>query len=84
MRDVLLTLFHVAVVVSKLLSRGGVRAVIAEKLLLKHQLLVLRRTRRRAPNLPVLDRFLFGFGSLFLSQGRIRKVAVALQLSLAN
>ncbi len=53
MKDILLTIFHVAVVVAKLLGRGGVRAVIAENLLLKHQLIVLRRPRRRAPNLTV-------------------------------
>ena len=81
MKDVLLTIFHVAVVVAKLLGPGGVRAVVAENLLLKHQLIVLRRPRRRAPNLTVLDRFLFGFGSLFLSPGRIRKVAIGLQPS---
>ncbi len=81
MKDILLTIFHVAVVVVKLLGPGGVRAVIAENLLLKHQLIVLRRPRRRAPNLTVLDRFLFGFGSLFLSPGRIRKVAIGLRPS---
>jgi len=30
------------------------------------------------------DRMLCGFGSLFLSPGRIGKVAIALRLSLAN
>ena len=55
---------------------GGVRAVIAENLLLKQQLIVLRRPRQRAPRLTASDRRLFGFGSLFLSPGRIRKVAI--------
>ena len=74
-------MFHVAVVVAKLLGTGGVRAVVAENLLLKQQLIVLRRPRRRAPNLTVWDRFLFGYGSLFLSPGRICKVAIGLQPS---
>ena len=81
MKDALLTIFHIAVVVAKLLGPGDVRAVVAENLLLKHQLIVLRRPRRRAPNLTVWDRFLFGLGSLFLSPGRIRKVAIGLQPS---
>ena len=81
LKDVLLTIFHGAVVVAKLLGPGGVRAVVAENLLLKHQLIVLRRPRRRAPNLTVWDRFLFGFGSLFLGPGRIRKIAIGLQPS---
>jgi hypothetical protein len=60
---------------------GGVRAVIAENLPLKQQLIVLRRARQRAPNLLRSDRLLCGFWSLFLSPGRIREVAVALRPS---
>jgi transposase InsO family protein len=67
MKDFLLTLLHLAVMTAKLCGPGGVRAVIAENLLLKQQLIVLRRARQRAPNLTVRDRLLSGFGSLFLS-----------------
>jgi hypothetical protein len=81
MRDFLLTLLHLAVMAAKLCGPGGVRAVIAENLLLKQQLIVLRRARQRAPNLLGSDRLLCGFWSLFLSPGRIRKVAVALRPS---
>jgi hypothetical protein len=49
MRNVLLTLLHLAVMAPRLCGPGGVRAVIAENLLLKQQLIVLRRARRRAP-----------------------------------
>jgi hypothetical protein len=81
MRDLLLALLHLAVVTAKLCGSGGVRAVMAENLLLKQQLLVLRRARKRAPNLTSSDRLLFGFWSSFLTAGRIRKVAIALQPS---
>jgi hypothetical protein len=47
MKDFLLTLLHLAVMTGKLCGAGGVRAVIAENLLLKQQLIVLRRARRR-------------------------------------
>ena len=50
-------------------------------LLLKQQLIVLRRAHRRAPNLTRSDRLLCGFESLFLSPGRIRKLAIALRPS---
>jgi transposase InsO family protein len=53
--------------------------VIAENLLLKQQLIVLRRSRQRAPNLTLRDRLLCGFGSLFLSPGRIREVAIGVR-----
>ena len=81
MKDIVLIVIHLAVTVAKLLGPGGMRAVVAENLLLKQQLIVRRRPRRRAPNLTVWDRFLSGFGSLFLSPGRIRKIAIDLQPS---
>jgi putative transposase len=81
MKNLLLTLVHLAVAVARLCGPGGIRAVIAENLLLKHQLIVLRRGRQRAPNLTQSDRLLCGFGSLFLDATRIRKVAIAFRLS---
>ena len=81
MKDLLFPLLHLAVTAAKLCRPGGVRAVIAENLLLKQQLIVLRRSRQRAPNLRVGDRLLCGFGALFLSPGRIRKVAIGLHPS---
>ena len=55
MKELLLTLLHLAVITAKLCGPGGVRAVIAENLLLKQQLIVLRRARQRAPNLTLGD-----------------------------
>ena len=81
MKALLLTLLHWAVMTATLCGPGGVRAVIAENLLLKQQLIVLRRPRQRAPRLTASDRLLFGFGSLFLSPGRIRKVAIGVRPS---
>jgi putative transposase len=81
MRDLLLALLHLAVVTAKLCGSGGARAVMAENLLLKQQLIVLRRARKRAPNLTSSDRLLCGFWSIFLGAERIRKAAIALQPS---
>src|SRR5262249_21579092 len=81
MRNVLLALLDLAVTIAKLCGAGGVRTVLAENLLLKHQLLVLRRARKRGPNLTSTDRLLCGFWSIFLSPGRIRKAAIAFQPS---
>ena len=81
MKDALLTLLHLAVMAAKLCGPGGVRAVMAENLVLKQQLIVLRRGRRRAPSLTLSDRLLCGFASLFLSPGRTRKLAIALRPS---
>ena len=81
MKNLLLTLLHLAVMTAKLCGPGGVRAVIAENLVLKQQLIILRRARRRAPNLTRRDRLLCGFWSIFLRPGRIRRVARALRPS---
>ena len=51
MRNIVLAMLHLAVVAAKLCGAGGVRAVMAENLLLKQQLIVLRRARKRAPSL---------------------------------
>src|SRR5438045_887541 len=54
-------------------------AVLAENILLKQQLLILRRSRRRAPNLRPVDRVLLGFCSQFLSPRRLIRTAVILK-----
>jgi len=56
MRDVLILAIHLLVTLAKFLRPGGARRVVAESLLLKHQLLISNRSRRRASNLTVLDR----------------------------
>jgi len=81
MKNVSLLLIHLLTIVAKLLGRGGIKAIIAENLLLKQQLLVICRPRQRAPNLLPADRFLLGFFSLFLRPGRIVKTAVGIRPS---
>ncbi len=79
MKELLVLLLRLLTAVAQVLGPGGARAVVAENLLLRHQLLILNRGRQRAPNLSAVDRFLLGFGSLFIRPGRIRKVGVALR-----
>jgi putative transposase len=50
MRELLILAIHLLVTFVKLLRPGGLRAVVAESLLLKHQILISNRSRRRAPN----------------------------------
>jgi hypothetical protein len=55
MRELLPLFLHVVVTLARIVRPGGVRSVIAESVVLKHQLLILNRSRRRAPNLRVSD-----------------------------
>ena len=79
MRDLSVLLSHFLTTLARLLGPGGTRAVIAETLLIKHQLVILNRSRRRAPNLTAADRIVIGLCTLFMNPSRIRKVAVVLK-----
>jgi putative transposase len=81
MKDAILLLFELLIAIARLLGSGGSRAIIAENLLLKQQLLVHSRSRQRAPNLSVRDRALFGFWTLFLSPRRIARSAIIIKPS---
>jgi hypothetical protein len=60
---------------------GGVRSVIAESVLTKHQLLILNRSRRCAPNLRTADRLIAALCSLWIKPRRLRRLAIALRPS---
>ena len=81
MNDLLVLFAHLLTTIARLLGPGGTRAVVADSLLMKQQLLVINRSRRRAPNLSALDRFLFGLWSLFLDKHRLRRAAVVIRPS---
>lgn len=66
MRELFLLAVHLIVTVAKLLGPGGVREVAAESLLLKLQIIIGNRSRRRAPNLTSLDRFVLGLITMFI------------------
>ena len=79
MQHIFVILLHLSSSLARLLRSGGTKALVAENLLLKHQLLILRRSRRRAPNLRSSDRVLFGLGSLFLSPRRLLRTAILIK-----
>ena len=81
MKNLLLMLAHLLATLAKLLGPGGAKAIVTDSLLMKQQLLIINRSRRRAPNLTVIDRLLLGFWTLFLSPHHIRRAAVILKPS---
>src|SRR5438067_10938369 len=75
----LVTLFiHFIATLARLLGPGGVRALIAESLLLKHQILILNRSRKRSPNLHASDRALTGLMALLVRPTRLLRSAIVL------
>ena len=51
MRDLGILFVHVIDTLACLLGPGGIRAVVAETVFVKQQLLILNRSRQRSPNL---------------------------------
>ena len=81
MRDVLLLLAHLVVTLVRLARPGGLRSILAESVLLRHQLLILNRGRKRTPNLRARDRILSGLCTLWISPGRLLRSAIILKPS---
>ena len=81
MRDLIILLVHLITTVFRLARPRGLRSVVAESVLIKHQLLIVSRSRRRAPNLRVLDRLVAGFCSLWIKPNRFRRAAIAFKPS---
>ena len=48
MRDPIILLVHLIATLARLMGPGGLRSVVAESVLVKQQLLILNRSRRRA------------------------------------
>jgi putative transposase len=79
MRDFILLFIHVIVTICRLWRPGGARSVIAESILLKQQLLILNRSRKRAPNLRVYDRFIAGVCSMLVKPSHPIRAAIVLK-----
>ena len=60
MRNLIVLFIHFIATLVRLLGPGGVRSMVAESLLLKHQLLIVNRSRQRSPNLSGWDCILAG------------------------
>ncbi len=81
MRDLAILFIHLLTTIARLMRPGGARAIVAESLLVKHQLVNLNRGRERAPSLRPMDRVIAGLSSLFIRPRRVIRIAVVLRPS---
>ncbi|WNO10627.1 integrase core domain-containing protein [Teredinibacter sp. KSP-S5-2] len=79
MRIWLFSFWSVLTTVFKSLLPSGAKAIVAENITLRKQLLVLSRKHKRAPNLTPEDRFILGWCAQYLSFQRIIKNAIILK-----
>src|SRR3954462_456951 len=81
MCDFFILFVHLIVTVVRLAGPGGLRSVVAESVLVRHQLLILNRGRKRAPNLRMVDRIIAGLCTLFIHRARVLRSAIVLKPS---
>ncbi|MFP6867899.1 MAG: helix-turn-helix domain-containing protein [Nitrospinota bacterium] len=81
MENLFVVFAHILATIAKLLRPGGAKALVSENLLLKQQLLVINRSRLRAPNLTPLDRLFFGFLATLLAPRRTTRSAITIKPS---
>ncbi len=81
MRDLAILFIHFIVTVARLFGPGGARSVVAESLLVKHQLLILNRSRERAPDLRPSDRLIVGLCASLMRPARVLRSAIVLKPS---
>jgi transposase InsO family protein len=81
MRDLAMLAIHLIATVAKLLLPGGARSILSESLLLKHQLLIMNRSRARAPNLRPIDRIIASLCAGLMRPGRLLRSAIVLKPS---
>jgi putative transposase len=80
-RDLGVLLLHLLATVARLAGPGGARSVVAESVLVKHQLLILNRARKRSPNLRLSDRMVAGVCALLMRPRRLIRSAIVLKPS---
>ena len=81
MRHLAILFVHLVVTVARLFGPGGARSVVAESLLVKHQLLILSRSRERAPGLRPTDRITAGLCAILMCPTRLLRSAIVLKPS---
>ena len=81
MRELAILFLHFVTTIVRLLGSGGTKTIIAESLLVKHQLLIIDRARQSGPNLRTMDRVFAGLCALLMHPSRIVRSAIILKPS---
>ena len=76
MRDIFTLFLHAIVIMNRFARPGGFRSVVVESVLLRHQVLILNRGRKRAPKLRASDRIIGGLCTLLMSPARVLRSAI--------
>jgi hypothetical protein len=80
-RDLAILFLHLLATLARLAGPGGARSVVAESVLVKQQLLILSRSRKRSLRLRFSDRMVAGLFALLMRPGRVIRSAIVLKPS---
>jgi putative transposase len=80
-RDLAVLFLHLLATVARLAGPGGARSVVAEPVLVKHQLLIRNRFRKRSPHLRPSDRMVAGLCAVVIRPGRLIRSAIVFKPS---
>src|SRR5215471_4021291 len=79
MRDIFTLFLYAIVTIIRLGKPSGLRCVVGESVLMRHQLLILNRGRKRAHNLRSSDRIVAGLCTLLMRPIRVLRSAIVLK-----
>jgi putative transposase len=80
-RDLAILFIHLLATLARFAGPGGARSVVAESVLVKQQLLILNRSRKRSPKLRLFDRVVVGLYALLMRPARLIRSAIVLKPS---
>ena len=81
MRVLAILVLHLLTTIARLVGPGGARSMVVESVLVKHQLLILSRSRKRAPTLCLSDRTIAGPCALLIRPRRLMRSAIVFKPS---
>ena len=79
MRDLVVLVSHLIATMVRLGRPGGLHGVVAESVLVRHQLVILNRGHKRAPNLRTTDRLIYGLCALLIRPSRLVRSAIVVK-----
>jgi len=82
MKEFIVTIFYYLRALALISRSRSRKQIIAENILLRKQLILSNRGRRRAPNLSFLDRLTLGFLCSFIKPNRLNRLAITLKPSM--
>ena len=81
MKEFFILTFHFLRALLVVIKPGGVKSIVAENVMLRHQLIIIGRSRKRSPNLSVWDRLKLAFITAIIKPSALFKNAIIIKPS---